>query len=118
MRDNERHREIDCPVCPGGLCELDGDVRETPAPELVFILRYEHKYGADVSAYRTHVGAVGAAYELACKRVQENRWEDDGQRERFESFKDPEEALAFFHWMEREWSYSESLEITESVLGP
>jgi hypothetical protein len=106
------HKEIDCPVCPGPVCVKDG-----AGPDMVYILTYEHKHGSDVSAYRTRQGAVSAAYGLAAGRVEEDRWEDDGARAKFEAFEDLEAALGYFHEVELEWNYSENLEITESRLG-
>lgn len=115
------HREIDCPVCNGPLCELDGDGPNPPnESEEVFVLLYEHKHGSDVSVYRTRDGAVASAYGIACNRVEEDRWNegDDGEgRAKFEAFEDLEAAIDFFNTTELEWSYGESLEIRESQLG-
>jgi hypothetical protein len=105
------HKEIDCPVCPGPVCVKDG-----AGPDMVYILTYEHKHGSDVSAHRTRDGAVANAYGIACARVEEDRWEDGDARAKFEAFDDLEEALGYFHEVELEWNYSESLEITESKL--
>lgn len=110
------HREIDCPVCKGPLCELDGDVRTDEAPTPVFILLYTHKHGEDVSAYRTLEGATSAAFDLACQRADEGRWHDE-EKARFDAAETPEEALSVFHEIELNYNYSECLEITESVLG-
>lgn len=110
------HREIDCPVCKGPLCELDGDVRTDVAPTPVFILLYTHKHGEDVSAYRTREGALNAAFDLAWQRVDEDKW-DEEDKARFNATETPEEAIDVFNQVEREWEYSEHLEITESILG-
>jgi len=83
---------------------------------MVYILTYTHKHGGDVSAYRTREGAFNAAYGLACARVEE--WDQEGAcRLHFESLEDPEAQVDYFHEIEREMSYGEFLEITESQLG-
>jgi hypothetical protein len=94
---------------------LDGKGLDVHAQ--VCVLTYTHKHGVDVSAYRTREGAVAAAYGLACARVEEDRWEDNEARAKFEAFEDFEAALGYFHEVELEWNYSENLEITESRLG-
>lgn len=107
------HREIDCPLCEGPLCDLDGD-GPNPPKEIVFTLTYTHKHGSDVGVYRTYKGAADAAYGLASERVEE--WDDEEQKAEFAAFGDEEVALDYFHDVEMECSYSEILEITKTEL--
>lgn len=82
----------------------------------VYILLYEHKHGADVSAYSTHRRALEAAYEIAHQRVvEEDRWTKEDQ-EKFQAFECISEALDYFHKVELDWNYSENLEIHERPL--
>jgi len=103
------HREVDCPLCEGPVCDLDGN-----GPEQVFTLTYTHKHGSDVGVYRSREGADAAAYGLATERVEE--WEDEGQKAKFTAMDDRDEALDYFHEVEMEWAYSENLEVIETVL--
>ena len=108
-----KHREIDCPLCEGPLCDLDGD-GPNPPKETVFTLTYTHKHGSDVGVYKTYKGAADAAYGLASERVEE--WDDEEQKAEFAAFGDEEVALYYFHDVEMECSYGEILEITRTEL--
>lgn len=80
----------------------------------VYICTYHHKHGTDVAAYRTEEAAIRGANSLALERVEDS-W-DDEDREKFLSIVDPKESLAFFHKVEMDVAYGETLEITESPI--
>lgn len=105
-----KHREIDCPLCEGPVCDLDGN-----GPEKVWTLTYTHKHGSDVGVYKSYEGAFNAAHGLACERVEE--WDEEGScRLHFESLEDRDAQLDYFHEIEGEMSYGEILEISETEL--
>jgi len=108
------HREINCPICPGPICKLDGSV----APDYgdkVYVLTYTHKHGEDHAVHITYEGALKAAYALADERVDES-WCDSENEAKFKGIEDKTAALAFFHDIENETSYGEILEIYETPL--
>ena len=104
-----KHREIDCPLCEGPVCKLDGDspcatcegsqviydnrgditgsstieldCPDCSGPEMVYTLTYTHKHGSDVGVYKTRKGAITAALQLATERAEE--WDDEEEWEEF-----------------------------------
>jgi hypothetical protein len=128
-KDAAPHREINCPICVGPVCDLDGDsvIVTVPATEdsdercfeativdKVYTLTYTHKHGADVGVYKTREGAIDAAHGLADERAEE--WDDEEATARFKAEKNKLDALCIFDEVEAEWAYSEILEISETEL--
>jgi hypothetical protein len=78
----------------------------------VYICVYTHKHGVDVAAYKTEEAALKAAWQLANERVDDS-WEDE-DKEKFKAIDNAQDAINFFHEIERDISYGEEFEITES----
>jgi hypothetical protein len=74
-----KHREIDCPACPGPVCELDGD-GPNPQPETVHVVLIQGKHISPLeaaSAFKTHDAAARSVSTYILEDVQDGRYADN-----------------------------------------
>lgn len=81
----------------------------------VYVVHYEHKRGHDISVCGGLVSAQRMVDDLMTHRVSES-W-DQVDRDRISAMTDFGERLDYFHAVERDVSYGETIEVLERVVG-
>jgi hypothetical protein len=70
-----KHREINCPICPGPICELDGASEGT-----VYVLLLDGKHISPMegaSVYSTEEKALEAVSQFILEDIENGRYGDD-----------------------------------------
>lgn len=81
----------------------------------VYVVHYKHKHGEDISVCGGVKSAQNMVDDLMTHRVSES-W-DQVDRDRISAMTEFSDRLDYFHAVEREVSYGETIEILERVVG-